>query len=464
MFSRMILLALLLCPPFLSTGISASDPPPRHAALLIGTMNFVRQDHTATLLANGKVLLVGWDSKTAELFDPSTGLFSTTGVTIANHKQGSTATLLNSGKVLIAGGVNALRVAELYDPDTGFFNLTDSLATVHSYHTATLLPDGRVLIAGGQNHTGPQTHAVAEIYDPTSGTFTLTDSLRAHRSGHIAAPLPNGKVLIAGGIQTTTPGSGMYLSLCEEFDPSTRSFSMVPAMQTPRAAHTGTILGNGKVLIGGGGWNSNVCELYDYTTQTWTQTDTMSVIRRMYHEATLLSDGRVLFTGGSTGSEMTATVDVYDPATNSFSSRDTMTTRRMSHTATRLLNGDVLITGGYGGTTALKSAEIINGSVPTDVRRARGERAQPTSTALEQNFPNPFNPCSDIRFQISESGMTRLAVYDLLGREITVLVNEKKTPGNYEVRFDASGLASGVYMYRLITGAFVHARTMVILK
>ncbi|MBK7259621.1 MAG: T9SS type A sorting domain-containing protein [Ignavibacteriae bacterium] len=87
----------------------------------------------------------------------------------------------------------------------------------------------------------------------------------------------------------------------------------------------------------------------------------------------------------------------------------------------------------------------FNPTVVTDVVEA----AAPSSFALLQNYPNPFNPSSDIRYQISEFSNVRLAVYDILGREVAVLVNEKKAPGAYQVRFDASSLSSGVYFYRL---------------
>jgi Secretion system C-terminal sorting domain len=88
----------------------------------------------------------------------------------------------------------------------------------------------------------------------------------------------------------------------------------------------------------------------------------------------------------------------------------------------------------------------------------------PTRFALEQNYPNPCNPISEIRYQISEIRYVRLAVYDLLGREVAVLVNEKKAPGTYTAQFDASGLASGVYLYRLQAGSFVDVRKMVVLR
>jgi endo-1,4-beta-xylanase len=90
----------------------------------------------------------------------------------------------------------------------------------------------------------------------------------------------------------------------------------------------------------------------------------------------------------------------------------------------------------------------------------------PTTYALDQNYPNPFNPETRIGFRIPGDGASqvRLAVYDLLGREVAVLVNEPKPPGSYEVTFDAAGLASGVYAFRLSAGEYTQARTMIVVK
>jgi hypothetical protein len=83
---------------------------------------------------------------------------------------------------------------------------------------------------------------------------------------------------------------------------------------------------------------------------------------------------------------------------------------------------------------------------------------------LLQNYPNPFNPKTGIRYQVSGVRDVKLSVFDLLGREVAVLVNERKAPGSYEVTFDASALASGVYICRLTAGAFVQSRKMVLIK
>jgi beta-glucuronidase len=88
----------------------------------------------------------------------------------------------------------------------------------------------------------------------------------------------------------------------------------------------------------------------------------------------------------------------------------------------------------------------------------------PSRIRLEQNFPNPFNPATVIRYELPGVGDVRLGVYDLLGREVAVLVNEPKAAGSYEVRFDASGLASGLYFYRLISGSHEVSRKMLFLR
>ncbi len=96
----------------------------------------------------------------------------------------------------------------------------------------------------------------------------------------------------------------------------------------------------------------------------------------------------------------------------------------------------------------------------------------PAEFSLEQNYPNPFNPTTTIKYSIAPPNLTKeetlqnvtLKVYDVLGREVATLVNEEKSPGNYEVKFDASKLASGVYFYRLTAGNFVSTKKMVLLR
>jgi len=84
--------------------------------------------------------------------------------------------------------------------------------------------------------------------------------------------------------------------------------------------------------------------------------------------------------------------------------------------------------------------------------------------SLSQNYPNPFNPTTKIRFTISDVLFTTLKLYDVLGNEIAILVNEEKPSGNFEVVFDASSLPSGVYFYQLKAGSFIETKKMIVLK
>jgi hypothetical protein len=88
----------------------------------------------------------------------------------------------------------------------------------------------------------------------------------------------------------------------------------------------------------------------------------------------------------------------------------------------------------------------------------------PAQFSLSQNYPNPFNPSTTIKFELPKSSTVRLSVFDMLGREVSVLVNDKRNAGDYEVKFDGSNLASGVYFYRLKAGSFVQTRKLLVLR
>jgi hypothetical protein len=87
-----------------------------------------------------------------------------------------------------------------------------------------------------------------------------------------------------------------------------------------------------------------------------------------------------------------------------------------------------------------------------------------TNYTVEQNYPNPFNPSTAIKYRIPEISFVTLKVYDVLGNEITTLINEEKPIGSYEVEFDATGLTSGIYFYKLHAGSFVETKKMILMK
>jgi choice-of-anchor C domain-containing protein len=135
-----------------------------------------------------------------EFFDPATGTWASPGP-LATARYGHTATLLADGRVLVAGGYGTygdyLASAELFNPATGTWSPTGSLATGRSSHTATLLKDGRVLVAGGYDGTYLNS---AELFNPATGAWSAADSLTLARRSHTATRLRDGRVLTAGGV------------------------------------------------------------------------------------------------------------------------------------------------------------------------------------------------------------------------------------------------------------------------
>ncbi|MDP3149133.1 MAG: T9SS type A sorting domain-containing protein, partial [Ignavibacteria bacterium] len=95
---------------------------------------------------------------------------------------------------------------------------------------------------------------------------------------------------------------------------------------------------------------------------------------------------------------------------------------------------------------------------------AQSNLPMPTEYALEQNYPNPFNPATTITYQLPKSGSVTLKIYDMLGKEVRTLVNEQKEMGRYTVQFDASSLASGMYVYRLRANDYTSTKKMLLLK
>jgi hypothetical protein len=353
-----------------------------------GSMASGRMAHTATLLPSGKVLLAGGRDNansldpiaSAVLYDPATGTFAPTG-SMATARDGHTATLLANGKVLIAGGVTTgqqcLDSAELFDPaannGAGAFSPAGSMNTFRADYTATLVSSGKILMAGGSCAGGDS----AELYDPAanngSGGSTWTGSMAAVRVDHTATLLASGEVLIAGG------GAGSQAwSSAELFDPAANNgagaFSATGSLATARYRHEATLLQSGKVLISGGLQANplaavSAAEVFDPASGTFTATGAMATAR-YNHSATLLSDGTVLIAGGVTDqpggtAAILASAELYDPGANGgaggFAASASLATGRESHSATLLSDGSVLVAGGEDGTPGvLVSAELYD--------------------------------------------------------------------------------------------------------
>jgi len=368
-----------------------------------GSLNVARYGHTATLLQDGRVLVVGGYGyasarlDSAELYDPVAGTWSLTGnmhFPRVNH----TATLLPDGRVLVAGGDTSSNppnfgltdTAEIYDPATGVWSMTGSMSTGRAWVAATRLQDGRVLIAGGWGSDGSL--ASAELYDPGTGAWTMTGSLAIARYGHTMTLLQDGRVLAARGSDDGDLASA--LSSVESYDPATGAWSVVEDSCCASVFHTATALPDGTVLLTGGNTGGiggdgvlAFSERFEPATQTWSRTGDLFT-PRYSHSATLLINGNVLISGGELQTSRypnlqyvtLGSTEVFSPGTATWSNSADLNIARSLHTATLLADGTVLVVGGmYGGPAytliPLGTAELFGVAVSTETDPGGSEGA-----------------------------------------------------------------------------------------
>ena len=348
--------------------VTAAPAPGNGSFISTGRMSIPRSGHKATLLADGKVLIVGTDRQ-PDLFDPDDLVFVPTGNMIDSHAQAS-VTALTDGRVLIAGGRDQLSPiqpfprsshAELFDPATGTFSSTGNLVEARSQHTATLLPDGRVLVAGGARDGGGGGAALAtmERFDPRTGKFTTAGHMISERADHTATLLNDGGVLIVGGwnghpadFADDPPWDPLF---AERLDPFSDQAPTGVGVSTTRSGHAAVKLASGNVLVLGGvaGFQNvhdqpahpTYAEVFDASAGRFSSFS-MDQHVNPRGTVTLLENGWVLLVGGILDDTPLGYATLLDPETGRLVPAGSLSTPRFDHTATQLLDGRVLITGG----------------------------------------------------------------------------------------------------------------------
>jgi uncharacterized protein (TIGR03437 family) len=378
-----------------------------------GSMTALRTNHTATLLKDGRVLITGGEGvdvrgkgtflASAELYDPSTGAFTPTG-DMTTSRFWHTATLLADGRVLIAGGLPEANSfpssSELYDPATGLFTRSAEMTGKHFFHLANLLNNGKVLITG---------YSGAELYDPASGAFTRIGDM-----GYVnnTVVLPDGRVVVAGW------GDG-DVSL---YEVTSDSLKLVASLsKTKYFDQTATLLADGRVLIAGGDFSTyedvkDEALLYDSRRGTLEATGHL-LSPRGGQTATLLPGGHVLIVGGYDGSYLSG-AEEYDPFTGTFTDAATTNWARDGHTTTLLDDGRVLVVGGMFDTTiaelyipklrAASAASLKGPLAPESLASLFGSRM---TVATENADPlSPPTSLGGISLRVTDSsGAARLA-------------------------------------------------------
>ncbi len=318
--------------------------------VLVQSMPHARVGHTATLLKNGTVVVVGGvadgsDGKSTILYRPLA--YSWSPLNPANEARWHhTANLLSDGRVLVAGGSDPITLissasAEIFSVTSRAWTLTASMTESRQFHTATLLPGGKILVTGGVGDDSAA-KVSAEIYDPATSTWSLTGSMNTARARHSATRLPDGEVLITGG--DSGDGQTFYTS-AELYDPATGNWSYTNNTLF-RGNASAVLLETGDVLVGG----VRSAAIYSPRRQRFIPTGE-PVLDWGNERLTSLLDGRALMTGGiDTDGTISDRWQLYDPSSRTWVIYVPypMSWAHAGHTSTLLLDGTVLIVGGLG--------------------------------------------------------------------------------------------------------------------
>lgn len=357
--------------------------PISQQSMSTGMLGTRRENATATLLADGRVLIVGGSDNgdgggpdgdqgsgalsSAEIYSPLSGMFSPTG-SMSTQRDRANAVLLADGRVLVIGGYNSfsgsdLQTSEIYDPATGLFS---QVATMpgggRTGATTTLLTNGKVLVAGGSNGNTYLSSAV--LYNPADNSYATTGSMSTTRSLAGAVLLPSDKVLLVGG----KSGRFSATSSIESYDPATGTFAGEGNLATARASASVSILPNGRILVAGGdvpppdinhgGMLLASAELIEQPIATATTLSHSMTTPRAGAVSSILMDGRILVAGGRNGSNVLASAEIFSDLLDTFTAVGSLAVAREGASSALLPDGSVIVIGGQNASgTALASAE-----------------------------------------------------------------------------------------------------------
>ncbi|MCP3063553.1 galactose oxidase [Myxococcus sp. K38C18041901] len=344
-----------------------------------GTPNTARTGHTATLLADGRVLVVGGFSNSSgtgaltsvEIYDPNNGGSWTPLPPLQVSRGDHTATLISGGKVLVVGGrsgATPTKSVELYDPDSGPSPRPDLPIPARASHGAVLLPDGdEVLVMGGGANAGTGFSDSAR-YRVFGGTWsTGSGSMRTERNV-LSVTMVLNRVFAVGGYNLNRTESSY-----DVYTPGTGWSPVGGPLLERRHAHAAAVIGQGELtaqlLVTGGkrgdGSGSVIASAAAEVIPTEEGSGNVSIPMevmfdaRFAHTATTLTSGDVLVVGGSEADyDSLSSVELFDSNLLAWVLRPALTTARAGHTATLLDDGSVLVIGGHGSNgAALRSAE-----------------------------------------------------------------------------------------------------------
>lgn len=458
-------------------------------------MNTNRHNHNAVVLPNGNVALIAGRTtnfvslNTTKIFDPATETFTT--LTMQYIHDSPTFAKMNDGRYLIAGGSRDLGIpsydhTEIFDPSNLSFTSTGSLVRFRASGGAAALNDGRVVIASAW-WTHNDAHTYGELYDPESGSFSEIGPFGISRARGAVIPASDGRALLFGGVRPRGERENMPVEI---FNPENNEISVLHdyiidkkeewVIQSSRTVTAHQQLDNGSYL-----WMAN------NRTETLTHFNLVTVnpetkeFEVMETTPSLPDSDSFVFldhpvidhennfayliarvTDADPYAIAAFTVDLAEGTltqSSNFYSPDGYELR--SAPAVLLPDGRIFVSGG----SVSNNFDAVNKTLfiippQPEATSTTPTKNLPEQVRLHQNYPNPFNPATEITFELNQNADVLLEVFDLTGQLISTLVNSTHHAGEHTITFDASGLSSGLYLYRLQAGNTVLTRKMIMTK
>jgi hypothetical protein len=421
-------------------------------------------------------------------FNPQTNTWSSLGTGSSNGVNGpfvfALAVVGNEvyvgGVFTQAGGVSANRVARFNTLTNTWSTLGTGSSNGVSGDVFALAVVGNEVYVGGAftQAGGVSANRVARFNTQTNTWSTLGTGSSNGVNYEVRALAVSGNEVVVGGFFTSA--GGVSANNVARFNTQTNTWSTLGTGSSNGVngeVRALAVVGN-EVYVGGffssaGGVSANGVARFNTQTNTWSTLGTGSSNGVNYEVRALAVSGNEVYVGGAftqAGGVSANNVARFNTQTNTWSTLGTGSQNGVSVGGVSggvyalAVSGNEVYVGGRfteaGGVSAICVARWNSGT-------SRVEQLSPTAPKtflLEQNYPNPFNPSTTIRYQLPVASEVKLEVYDVLGKKIATLVNERQSAGSYQVVWNASGLSSGTYFYRLQAGTFTQTKKMILVK